>query len=132
MVAREGLREQLGHTLREMGIEYAWATTPGAAAALCGQRRFEVALVDAGLAHPDEALDSLRLRGRRLGRGVVVFSTGGPAPGMARLGAEPVPIEQAGANVLALLDGEDPDGQPLGAPAATPRTESVAHDPSRG
>jgi signal transduction histidine kinase/DNA-binding response OmpR family regulator/HAMP domain-containing protein len=140
VVAREGLRQRLGPTLSGMGIEYAWATTPAAAAALCGQRRFEVALVDAGLSHPDEALDSLRLRGRRLGRGVVVFSTGGHAPGMARLGPEPVPIEEAGATVLALLDGEDPDAPPIrsaGAPpigsaGAPPPTAAVVPDQSRG
>jgi signal transduction histidine kinase/DNA-binding response OmpR family regulator len=123
VVAREPLRERLAATLGEMGIEYAWATTPAAAAALCGQRHFEVALVDAGLNHPDEALDSLRLRGRRLGRSVVVFSAGGPAPGLARLHPEPVSIDDAGAAVLSLLDLEAPD-------ESSP--QAVVPDQSRG
>jgi CheY-like chemotaxis protein len=106
VVARQQVRERLAQTLGEMGIEYAWATTPAAAATLSSQRHFEVALVDAGLEHPDEALHSLRLRGRRPGRSVVVFSAGGHAPGLARLHPEPVSIEEAGAAVLSLLDVE--------------------------
>jgi hypothetical protein len=109
VVAREQLRARLAPPLQEMGIEYAWATTPAAASALCGQRHFEVALVDAGLDHPDEALDSLRLRGRRLGRSVVVFSAGGDAPGLARLHPEPVSIDDAGSAVLSLLNIEAPE-----------------------
>jgi len=109
VVARERVRAQLDHALGPIGIDYAWATTPAAAAALCGQRHFEVALVDAGLEHAEDALDSVSLRGRRRGRSIVVFSASATAPGLARLDPEPVSVEQAGAAVLSLLDGGNPE-----------------------
>jgi hypothetical protein len=72
---------------------------------MCQQRHFEVALVDAGLTHPENALAALDLRGRRLQRSVLVFSTGDVSPGLARFDAEPVELDNAGATVLALLQG---------------------------
>jgi signal transduction histidine kinase/DNA-binding NarL/FixJ family response regulator/HAMP domain-containing protein len=105
VVGRSHTREQLEPRLDELGIEHEWATSSGAAARLCQQRHFEVALVDAGLAHPENALAALDLRGRRLRRSVLVFSTGEQSPGMARLDAEPVELDEAGATVLQLLQG---------------------------
>jgi signal transduction histidine kinase/DNA-binding response OmpR family regulator/HAMP domain-containing protein len=105
VVGRSQSRELLEPRLEELGIEHEWATSSGAAARLCQQRHFEVALVDAGLAHPENALAALDLRGRRLRRSVLVFSAGGPAPGLARLDADPVELDDAGATVLQLLQG---------------------------
>jgi len=105
VVGRSQTREQLEPRLDELGIEHEWATSSGAAARLCQQRHFEVALVDAGLAHPENALAALDLRGRRLRRSVLVFSTGERSPGIARLAAEPVELDEAGATVLQLLQG---------------------------
>ena len=62
---------------------------------MCEETHFEVALVDAGMRSPQTALAQLDLRGRRLRRTVVVFSTGELAPGLARLDPNPVPVEDA-------------------------------------
>ena len=106
VVARSQVREQLEPRLGALGIEHEWASSSGAAARLCQQHHFEVALVDAGIPHPDNALAALDLRGRRLQRSVVVFSDGEDAPpGLARLDAEPVALADAGATVLDLLRG---------------------------
>ena len=106
VVGRTDVREELEPRLEELGIKHEWASTSGAAARLCQQHHFEVALVDAGLSHPENALAALDLRGRRLHRSVVVFSDGaGAAAGFARLDAEPVALADAGATVLDLLRG---------------------------
>ena len=105
VIGRNQTRQQLEPRLEELGIEHVWATSSGAAARLCQQRHFEVALVDAGLPHPENALAALDLRGRRLRRSVLVFSAGEPSPGLARLDAEPVELDEAGVTVLALLQG---------------------------
>jgi signal transduction histidine kinase/FixJ family two-component response regulator len=106
VVGRTEVREELEPRLEELGIEHEWASTSGAAARLCQQHHFEVALVDAGLGHPENALAALDLRGRRLHRSVVVFSNGAAAgAGFARLDAEPVALDDAGATVLDLLRG---------------------------
>jgi DNA-binding response OmpR family regulator len=111
VVARPGLREKLEPTLDELGIEHEWATDAMGAAQLCLERFFEAALVDAGLRDPDAILRALDLRGRRLRRSVVVFSSGDDdAQGLARLDAEPVGIEDAGATVLGLLQTEPAQG----------------------
>jgi CheY-like chemotaxis protein len=109
VVGRAQARPHLERTLARLGIEHEWATGQEGAAQLCAQRHFEVALVDAGLAQPRAVLDALNLRGRRLRRSVVVFSMGEHSPGFARLDAEPVQIDDAGAAVLALLETEAPD-----------------------
>jgi hypothetical protein len=68
-------------------------------------RRFEVALVDAGLPDVEAAIAGLDLRGRRLRRSIVVVSADDDGvPGLARLDAEPIPITEAGTAVLALLE----------------------------
>jgi signal transduction histidine kinase/DNA-binding response OmpR family regulator len=104
-VGRSGLRTNLRRTLDELAIEHEWASTPLEAARLCATRRFEVALVDAGLPDVEAALAGLDLRGRRLRRSVVLVSADGDGvPGLARLDAEPIPVEEAGAAVLALLE----------------------------
>jgi CheY-like chemotaxis protein len=105
VIGRGQTRELLEPRLAELGIEHEWATSSGAAARLCQQRHFEVALVDAGLMHPENALAALDLRGRRLRRSVLLFSADGPSPGVARLDAEPVALDEAGATVLKLLQG---------------------------
>lgn len=105
VVARPDLRDSLEPTLFELGIEYEWCSDALTAAQLCLDHLFEVALVDAGLHDPEGAMAALDLRGRRLRRSVVVFS-GGDEPGLARLDVDPVPIEQAGATVLGLLQAE--------------------------
>jgi len=105
VVARSEVRDTLEPTLYELGIEYEWATDPLIAAQMCLAHFFEVALVDAGMHHPDAAMAALDLRGRRLRRSVVLFAAG-DEPGLARLDAEPVSIEDAGATVLGLLQAE--------------------------
>jgi hypothetical protein len=53
---------------------------------------------------PQAVLEALDLRGRRLGRAVLVFTTGGERPGVfATLAADPVPVEEAAAAVLQVL-----------------------------
>jgi signal transduction histidine kinase/DNA-binding response OmpR family regulator len=101
-VGRPESRGRVEATLEELGIDYEWATDPASAARLCAAGRFEVALVDAELPDPDAIVSALQLRGRRLRRSVVVFSSG-PNAGIARLDADPVPLEDAGAVVLGLL-----------------------------
>ena len=94
--------------LDDLGIEHQWEVTGAAAARVCGERRFEVALVDAGIRNPGAVLQALDLRGRRIRRAVIVFTDGeGPTPpGAGRLGTEVVPVDQAAAAVLAALRGE--------------------------
>jgi hypothetical protein len=104
-VGRPGLRNHLRDALDELAIEHEWAGTPLEAARLCAMRRFEVALVDAGLPDVEAAIAGLDLRGRRLRRSVVlVASDGDGVPGLARLDAVPITVEEAGAAVLALLE----------------------------
>lgn len=104
-VGRSDVRTNLRRTLDELAIEHEWASTPLEAARLCATRRFEVALVDAGLPDVEAAIAGLDLRGRRLRRSVVVVSADGDGvPGLARMDAEPIPVEEAGAAVLALLE----------------------------
>jgi signal transduction histidine kinase/DNA-binding response OmpR family regulator len=104
-VGRPTVRSHLREALDDLAIEHEWANTPLEAARLCATRRFEVALVDAGLPDVEAAIAGLDLRGRRLRRSVVVVSADGDgAPGYARLDADPIPVADAGAAVLALLE----------------------------
>jgi signal transduction histidine kinase/DNA-binding response OmpR family regulator len=104
-VGRPDVRTNLRQALDDLAIEHEWASTPLEAARLCAMRRFEVALVDAGLPDVEAAIAGLDLRGRRLRRSVVVVSADGEgAPGFARLDAEPLSVGEAGAAVLALLE----------------------------
>jgi CheY-like chemotaxis protein len=108
VVGREELRSRLEPALDELGIKYQWELTGAAAARVCAERRFEVALVDVGVRNPQAVLQALDLRGRRLRRAAILFSAGdGPAPpGLGRLGLEVVPVNQAAPAVLAALRGQ--------------------------
>jgi CheY-like chemotaxis protein len=109
VVAREELREPLEPALGELGIEYAWESDADAVARRCAESRFEVAVVDVGIADPQKVLDALDLRGRRLRRAVIFCSDGGaPAPpGASQLGMEVVPVEQAASALTAVLQRQD-------------------------
>lgn len=104
-----GVRAELDAELDALGIAHEWAADPDDVAVLCSRRRYEVALVDAGLAAPGDTLAALDLRGRRLRRAVLVFSADGAAPAYAHLDAEPVAVAGAGAAVLGLLELQVPD-----------------------
>jgi signal transduction histidine kinase/CheY-like chemotaxis protein len=108
VVGREEMRPVLEPALDELGIEYRWETSGPAAARVCAERRFEVALVDVGIHDPQAVLQALDLRGRRLRRVVILFSDDDtPAPpGVGRLGMEVVAVEQAATAVLAALRGD--------------------------
>jgi signal transduction histidine kinase/CheY-like chemotaxis protein/HAMP domain-containing protein len=109
VVGRAAMREEVGEMLIRRGVDFVWSTSAAEAARLCEESRFEVALVDAGMRAPEAALAQLDLRGRRLRRSVVVFSTGEEAPGMARLDPDPMTVEDATQAVLEALRG--PVGQ---------------------
>jgi CheY-like chemotaxis protein len=104
VAGRSAVRAQLEPTLLNLGLDHEWVTSATAAGRACSRRRFEVALVDAGMRSPDAVMRALDLRGRRLGRSVVLFHTGEEeAAGVANLGPEPVPIEDAAGAVLQTL-----------------------------
>ncbi|MDQ6606985.1 MAG: ATP-binding protein [Actinomycetota bacterium] len=108
VVGRRELQPVLEAALDELGIEHQWETTGAAAARACGERRFEVALVDVGIRNPQAVLQALDLRGRRLRRSVILFSDGvtPPPAGIGKVGMEVVPVEQAANALLATLRGE--------------------------
>jgi signal transduction histidine kinase/DNA-binding response OmpR family regulator len=108
VVGREDLRSLLQPALDELGIEYQWETSGAAAARVCRERRFEVALVDAGIRNPQVVTQALDLRGRRVRRAVILFSDGETPtpPAVAKLGMEVVPVYSAAPAVLAALRGE--------------------------
>ena len=106
VVGRSAVRDRLEPALTRLGLDHEWVTSGTAAGQACSRRRFEIALVDAGIRSPKAVLEALDLRGRRLGRAVVMFSTGDDAPGVAHLGSEPVPVEDAAGAVLRTLSGE--------------------------
>ena len=108
VVARANLRPTLQPALDRLGIEHEWATNSMAAGRMCEEQRYEVALVDAGIRSPQAVLAQLDLRGRRLKRTIIVFTTGEDAPGLTQLDYDPIPVEQATEAVLAALgSGED-------------------------
>ncbi len=108
VVGRENMQLTLEPALDELGIEHQWETTGAAAARVCNERRFEVALIDVGIRNPQAALQALDLRGRRLRRAVILFSDGEtPTPsGIVKLGMEVVPVEDAAQALLQALRGE--------------------------
>jgi signal transduction histidine kinase len=108
VVGRRELQPVLEAALDELGIEHEWETTGAAAARACGDRRFEVALVDVGIRNPQAVLQALDLRGRRLRRSVILFSDGvtPPPAGIGKVGMEVVPVEEAANALLATLRGE--------------------------
>ena len=97
VVARPELQVRLEPALDELGIEHQWEATGAAAARVCGERRFEVALIDVGIRNPRAALQALDLRGRRLRRAVILFSEDATPtpPGISELGMEVVPVQDA-------------------------------------
>ena len=107
VVGRESLQSRLEPALGELGIEFQWEVNGAAAARVCRERRFEVALVDVGMRNPQMVIQALDLRGRRVRRAVILVSDGAtPAPaGVDRLGMEVVPPEYAASAVLAALRG---------------------------
>ena len=116
VVGREEMQPVLEPSLDELGIDHQWETSGAAAARVCGEQRFEVALVDAGIRSPQAVLQALDLRGRRLRRAVILFTDGvTPAPpGIERLGLEVVPVDRAGVALVAALRGEVGDSQLAG------------------
>jgi signal transduction histidine kinase/CheY-like chemotaxis protein len=108
VVGREELQTQLEPALDDLGIEYQWEVTGAAAARVCRERRFEVALVDIGIRNPQMVIQALDLRGRRVRRAVLLVSDGSSPtpPGVDKLGMEVVPAEYAATAVLAALRGE--------------------------
>jgi signal transduction histidine kinase/CheY-like chemotaxis protein len=108
VVGRDELQPILEPALEELGIQHEWETSGTAAARVCGERRFEVALVDVGVRNPQAVLQALDLRGRRVRRAVILFSDGVTTdpPGISRLGMEVVPVDQAAHALLAALRGE--------------------------
>lgn len=109
VVGRSDVRARLEPALVRLGLDHEWVTSGTAAAQACQRRRFEVALVDAGMRNPEDALHALDLRGRRLGQAVLVFSTTGEgAEGLARMGARAVPIDEAADAVMQALSNEPP------------------------
>ena len=108
IVSRESLQATLAPALEELGIETQWETSGAAAARVCGERRFEVALVDVGIRNPQAVLQALDLRGRRLRRAVILFSDGqSPTPsGIVNLGIEVVSVQDAAQALLSALRGD--------------------------
>jgi signal transduction histidine kinase/CheY-like chemotaxis protein/HAMP domain-containing protein len=108
VVGRQDMQVTLEPALDELGIEHQWETTGAAAARVCNERRFEVALIDVGIRNPQAALQALDLRGRRLRRAVILFSDGAtPTPsGIVKLGMEVVPVEDAAQALLQALRGD--------------------------
>ena len=108
VVGREELQALLEPALDDLGIEFQWETSGAAAARVCRERRFEVALVDVGIRNPQMVIQTLDLRGRRVRRAVILVSDGAtPAlPGVDKLGMEVVPADYAAPAVLAALRGQ--------------------------
>ena len=107
VLAREHLQPLLEPSLDELGIEHEWETTGAAAARVCGERRFEVALVDVGIRNPRAALQALHLRGRRLRRAVILFTDGEteiPA-GIGALGIDVIPVQEAASALMSSIGG---------------------------
>lgn len=104
VIGRESVRPRLEPSLDRLGLDHDWVTSGASAARLCEEHRYEVALVDAGVRSPQTVLSALDLRGRRLRRAVLVFTTGQERAGIvATLDADPVPIEEAATAVLQVL-----------------------------
>jgi signal transduction histidine kinase/HAMP domain-containing protein len=108
VVGREELQTTLEPALDDLGIEFQWELTGVAAARVCRERRFEVALVDVGIRNPQMVIQGLDLRGRRVRSAVILVSDGETPtpPGVGKLGMEVVPAEYAASAVLAALRGE--------------------------
>jgi len=110
VVGRPEMQQVLEPALDDLGIEHEWETSGAAAARVCGERRFEAALIDVGVRNPQAAVQALDLRGRRARRAVILFGdVDAPAPpGLADSGLEVVSVDQAPQTLLAALRGELP------------------------
>ena len=106
VVGRSEVRASLEPTLVELGLDHEWVTSGAAAAQACKRRRYEIALVDAGIRNPQAALRALDLRGRRLDQAVLLFWSGDEPEGLAVLGPRAVPIEEAATAVRDALGRE--------------------------
>ena len=73
-VGREHTRARLAPALDRHGVDYRWETSGPAAARACQVDRFEVALIDAGLANPEAVVKDIDLRGRRSGATIIFFA----------------------------------------------------------
>jgi len=104
VVGRAGTRAQLEPELARLGIPFEWVTNASAASRECKTHRFEAAMVDAGLANLPQVLTAIDLRGRRMARSVVVFSTGEAVSGLAKLDPEPVSFDTAAREILHALE----------------------------
>ena len=107
VVGRETLQSLLEPALDDLGIEFQWEMSGAAAARVCRERRFEVALVDVGIRNPQMVIQALDLRGRRVRRAVILVSDGATPtpPGVDKLGMEVVPADYAASAMLAALRG---------------------------
>jgi signal transduction histidine kinase/DNA-binding response OmpR family regulator len=116
VVGREQTQHRLEPALDELGIDHQWETTGAAAARVCQDRRFEVALVDVGMRNPQAVLHAIDLRGRRLRRSVILFSDGRSMTPRVfdELAMEVVPLDKAAKTVLATLRGEREAAELLG------------------
>jgi signal transduction histidine kinase/ActR/RegA family two-component response regulator/HAMP domain-containing protein len=108
VVGREKMQSVLEPALDDLGIEHEWQLSGPAAARVCGERRFEVALIDIGIRSPQAVLQALDLRGRRLRRAVILFGDDGTQvpPGIGSLGMEVIPVDQAASALLSALRGD--------------------------
>ncbi|MDX6721559.1 MAG: hypothetical protein QOJ63_3813 [Solirubrobacteraceae bacterium] len=107
VVAPDAVRADLGPSLAGLGFEYRWESSAQGAARAGAEQLFEVALVHASMSDALTLLEGAALRGRRGGRSVILFSTGGGAHGLAGGVGMPVfPLPQAIGVLRATLAGE--------------------------
>jgi CheY-like chemotaxis protein len=99
VVGRSQVRPELEPALLRLGLDHEWVTSGAAAARACADHRFEVALVDAGMRDPRAVLEQVDLRGRRVGRAVLVFTSGEDDTGLE----DAVPLPEAAGAVLEAL-----------------------------
>jgi signal transduction histidine kinase/DNA-binding response OmpR family regulator/HAMP domain-containing protein len=117
VVAPEAVRADLGPSLAGLGIEYRWESSAQGAARAGAEQLFEVALVHASMSEALTLLEGAALRGRRGGRSVILFSTGGGAHGIGGGVGMPVyPLPQAIGALRATLAGEARGHEPGAAP----------------
>jgi len=116
VAGRSTVRARLEPALVRLGLDHEWVTSGAAAAQACEGRRFEVALVDAGIRDPEAVLHALDLRGRRTGHAVLAFTTDETDAPARAIAAKTVPIDEAAAAVLRTLSQA---GRPGRAAAST-------------
>ena len=117
VVARETLQPRLEPALDDLGIEHEWQSSGPAAARVCAERRFEVALIDVGIRNPQAVLAGARPpRPAAAPRGDPVLRRRRTRsrPGSAARARRSSPVGQAADAVLAALRGE-PVGLSAGA-----------------